>query len=334
MPLPAFRSKYFGLIVASLCVTSAAYPETASINTSDLSLMGVPGNHVLVADHECTARVLPVDVRNVGTVPLRITAMTHTRISGQVAIHDSPVHANYLTNNLTSGSMHRFNLHWEPTRKTVSKELLILTYGFAPDAIASVRLQIDETSGQQLSKATKRLEQARILGPDVAAHDARIAEKINAWLEKESELDDRIAAAQLALDELRAGLFCSRCGNPKSVIEKTTGKSFSEHLGQVRGTAKPAPAKDIAKAEQVVEKAEAAKEAAQARHYLVLDSLRKLRAKAEDDHKGHLEDLRQGLLRAEARYQLDKERLGMLTGFQKDLTIELTASCDGAPAAQ
>lgn len=56
----------------------------------------------------------------------------------------------------------------------------------------------------------------------------------------QDELSELIAEKQRALEELRLGYYCSRCGRPKSQVERETQKSFGEHLVDVNGQAKPA----------------------------------------------------------------------------------------------
>lgn len=102
---------------------------------------------------------------------------------------------------------------------------------------------------------------------DLSAYDSEIAEIKHELRAKLEKYDDEIAATRAlvigtrekreiadleirinvlktekraALEELREGRYCSKCKRPASMIQRQTGSSFQQHLGDVRG--KPVPA--------------------------------------------------------------------------------------------
>ncbi len=64
-----------------------------------------------------------------------------------------------------------------------------------------------------------------------------IAKQVKA---REAEIAKLSVEKDEAMEELRLGLFCSKCKRSKSEIERETGKSFYEHLQEVSGSPVPA----------------------------------------------------------------------------------------------
>jgi len=95
--------------------------------------------------------------------------------------------------------------------------------------------------GPDLSSADKEMsginEELRALQADVGARADALDKKIR----------DLIAERAAALDELRRGVFCSKCRRTASEIERTEQLTFQAHLGTVKGSAVPATQKEIAK---------------------------------------------------------------------------------------
>jgi hypothetical protein len=76
--------------------------------------------------------------------------------------------------------------------------------------------------------------------------EAKLAVKIG---QARKKVGDLMEEAARVLDELRRGLFCSKCHRSRSQIEAQTGQSFEAHLGQVQGHPEPAPPELIAQTE-------------------------------------------------------------------------------------
>lgn len=82
-------------------------------------------------------------------------------------------------------------------------------------------------------------EARRILSDCLGKHRARErANEERARKQQEERQKNREYAAELA--DLRAGRFCSQCGNSATQIERGGTQTFAEHLRNVRGTAQPA----------------------------------------------------------------------------------------------
>lgn len=104
-----------------------------------------------------------------------------------------------------------------------------------------------------------------------------------------NELNGKIAALQreklTALAELRAGLYCSKCKRPASMIQREEKETFQKHLGRVKG--KPEPATQA----------------------MLLYTAKKYDAKIESFRK-RIESLRQSIRRQEASRDRRLEALG------------------------
>ncbi|MCB1064330.1 MAG: hypothetical protein KDN20_15610 [Verrucomicrobiae bacterium] len=65
-----------------------------------------------------------------------------------------------------------------------------------------------------------------------------------------SGLNSLIAEKRKALEELKAGEYCSECKRPASQVERETNDTFKQHLRDVKGKALPAPQSLIAAQEK------------------------------------------------------------------------------------
>lgn len=162
----------------------------------------------------------------------------------------------------------------------VTPQQFTVTYFVDPSEVAARSAEVQAYYRAVLSKLDRELSELSSNGPDVSDLIARMNElrvrAQNRAAKLRGQRDDARAKVRAlwderdrALEELRAGLFCSRCKRPKSQIERETQRPFEEHLDDVNGEPIPADeetirqtmeayARKIAQAQQVEDDAESA----------------------------------------------------------------------------
>lgn len=189
------------------------------------------------------------ELRNLGTLTLRVDSV--------VASPPSPLAAPWVVGRLNRAEVERhsagFGLY-DPS--DVTPQQFTATYFVDQSEVVTRSAELHTYYGAILANLDEELRELSWGGPDVSDITARMNELQTRARNRAAKLRDRRDDArakvralweerQRALEELRAGLFCSRCRKPKSQLERETGKPFEEHLDEVKGVPVPADEEEI-----------------------------------------------------------------------------------------
>jgi len=174
----------------------------------------------------------------------------------------------------------------------------------------SLGLRVDPGSAVDLPSPSiaRGMAERAVSGLDSLTEEVR---KNVEWLAKSqkrlAELSGEVAglkqAKAQALDELRRGLWCSKCGRSKSQIEREAREDFYAHLRRVNGQVVQAPQEKIEATAREYEQQSAAKEREQA-------AIPKAR-----------EERLQAILAAESKIHEGINLWGLTRGLEQDLLV-------------
>src|SRR5258706_10372442 len=210
--------------------------------------------------------------------------------------------------------------HRNRTRRRMA---LVLVFAFSATSVpAGAQSQRPQTSTEARALARQAAADARsaeacIKSQAKSAHAAELREQ--RAQKRKSELE---AEKARVLAELRSGRFCNKCWRSATEIEKG-GQSFAQHLTDVKGEPKPAPADKIARREadfnQRIASAERDRARAEGQRTSAEQKEKACVAKRNEAYvlKAFAENLAKRLAALELKYKKELERQRMLAKKKK-----------------
>ncbi len=327
----------FGLFVLTLFVASNDAWAIGSLRVD-------PPSSLNIALDTCEKATRVVQFTNAGQEEAVVTA-ARIRGSSALAVYDYGSTATF-----ASGGAHAITVVYTPTAPGTATGTITITYEYSQTAIDDEKRRIANLYDADVDRRDRQLTKLKSDGPDLQPINLAQARAELDWdkdrTKQELDVSRARALANItlpqekanALDELRRGLYCSKCHRPKSQIEREEHVSFASHLASVQGAQEPATKEMLDKTAREYDQKIAAAAADATRLQQALDAAKLVFAKSLEDFDQRRKGARKlhddlvatldAALRAATQAKREAHaRLDTLFQTKQTATASVSASC-------